>query len=205
MSQTRFDFPASPATAELIVRKSRFLAQVFPLNDPGDIAELRARIRSEHPDARHQVAAWIAGPPDSPHRGSDDDGEPSGTAGKPIMRQLEFRTIGNIVLLITRYFGGIKLGASGLSRAYGNAAAQVLDQTTLATAEPMRSLHIQIEYRHEHSLRTLLAEYETRIEHMEHLAQVECRLQIPARQCEDLCRALTDATNGQIAIRQPNS
>jgi len=113
------------AVAETTVSRSRFLAFVAPVRTSAEAASFLARVKSEHPDATHHSHAWVLGPDGSVHR-SSDDGEPGGTAGTPMLEVLRKAGFTNVVAVVVRWFGGVKLGAGGLARAYAGAVRAAL-------------------------------------------------------------------------------
>lgn len=106
---------------------SRFLAFAHPIENENDVSQLLAHYRKKYFDARHHCFAWILGPERTRFR-ANDDGEPSGTAGKPILNQILSAGLTNVLIVVVRYFGGIKLGTSGLINAYKTAAKEALDK-----------------------------------------------------------------------------
>ena len=126
-------FPATIAAAvdhELVIKKSRFLTHVEPVTSPEHADEIIADIKKQYWDARHNCSAQVTGLRGDRAR-SSDDGEPSGTAGMPMLEVLRRRELTDVVAVVTRYFGGIKLGAGGLVRAYSSAVSEALDQAAL--------------------------------------------------------------------------
>lgn len=119
-----------PHEYELVINKSRFIAYLSPVRDVATAEEIIKNRRLLHPNARHHCTALALGTPIELQR-SNDDGEPAGTAGMPIANALRAQYMSDTVAIVTRYFGGIKLGAAGLSRAYGSATAEAL-HTALA-------------------------------------------------------------------------
>ncbi|MBU2977745.1 YigZ family protein [Alteromonas sp. C1M14] len=124
----------------LEIKKSKFYACAGPVESRDEAMAMLSALKVEYPDARHHCWAYLLGDPINPTTmAMSDDGEPSGTAGKPILNVLQHKNVGNIMMVVTRYFGGIKLGAGGLVRAYSGAAQQtmstlpVLEQITLHT------------------------------------------------------------------------
>jgi len=117
---------AAPVDHELVVKKSRFLAHLSPVKTVEEADAVVARLRKEHWDARHHCVALVVGTHADQQR-SSDDGEPSGTAGVPMLEVLRRREITDVVAVVTRYFGGVLLGAGGLVRAYSGAVAEALD------------------------------------------------------------------------------
>ena len=113
---------ARPAHSELLVKKSRFLGCVQPVAGRGEALEVVARLRAEHPGAAHVCWALLAGGQSA----ANDDGEPGGTAGRPMLEVLRHQQLEGVLATVVRYFGGVKLGAGGLVRAYTDAVAQAL-------------------------------------------------------------------------------
>lgn len=117
---------ALPVDRELVVKRSRFLAHLSPVASVAEADAVVARVRKEHWDARHHCVALVVGPHADQQR-STDDGEPSGTAGVPMLEVLRHREVTDVVAVVTRYFGGVLLGAGGLVRAYSTAVGDALD------------------------------------------------------------------------------
>lgn len=124
---------ADVVTHELVVRRSRFLALLAPAASAADADEVVAARRREHWDARHHCVAVVLGTQADTQR-SSDDGEPSGTAGAPMLEVLRHRRLTDVVVVVTRYFGGVLLGAGGLVRAYSGAVTAVVDQAAASGA-----------------------------------------------------------------------
>ena len=131
MSADCFRVPAEQATAEIKVERSRFLAYTFPLGAESDFAPALETLTRKHFDATHLCWAWriIAG--DAPRARSSDAGEPSGTAGKPILNAIEGADLFDAAVVVVRYYGGVKLGTGGLSRAYRAAAQAAIAATSV--------------------------------------------------------------------------
>ena len=145
--QTRPDFlcPRSEASAEIVAKRSRFIGRVAPAFSPEEAESFIARVKAEHPTARHNVWAYSVGP-GTPVERLSDDGEPRGTAGYPVLEVFKKRGVRNIVCVVTRYFGGILLGAGGLLRAYGQAASAALGAAGVATYSYHDILTVVLEY-----------------------------------------------------------
>ncbi|UYG18094.1 IMPACT family protein [Brachybacterium huguangmaarense] len=122
---------AAPAEAELVEKKSRFLARLAPAATVEDADAVIHAARIASPGARHHCSAMIIDAEPSPVTRSNDDGEPSGTAGMPILQVLQGAHVTNVIAVVTRHFGGIKLGTGGLARAYGGAVSTALASATL--------------------------------------------------------------------------
>lgn len=121
-----YQVPAAPADVEIIIRKSRFLARLRRVEDEAAARAVIEQTRREHRTANHNCSAFTLGPDGQVAR-SNDDGEPSGTAGLPMLEVLVSHPVGDVVAVVTRYFGGVKLGTGGLVRAYSDAVAAALD------------------------------------------------------------------------------
>jgi len=141
-----FRMPGSPAEAEIVEKKSRFIAAVMPVTAEADaLAFLRER-RELYPDARHHVYAYVVDSEDGTYTRYSDDGEPQGTGGLPVLGIIRKRGLSNLAVVVTRYFGGILLGAPGLTRAYASSAAACLDNSGVAEMRWCREFAVTSEY-----------------------------------------------------------
>lgn len=141
-------------TVRLEIKKSEFIAYAYPVTTREQAMFHVEQLRIKYPDARHWCWAYIIGDPDNTtSAGFDDDGEPSGTAGRPILNVLQHKSIGNIIIIVVRYFGGIKLGAGGLTRAYAGSAQAAVDQMTLQPYVPMAQVQIVADFANESQCR----------------------------------------------------
>lgn len=122
----KFYIVNSPATAELTEKGSKFLAYLFPVHDEADIKNKIQQIKSLHPKAKHWCFAWRLDPQGTLFK-SNDDGEPSGTAGKPILNQIDSSALTNVLIVVVRYFGGTLLGTSGLIKAYKEVSKKCIE------------------------------------------------------------------------------
>ena len=136
---------AGTTVHELVVKKSRFITRVAHVGSLADAESVIAAVRKQYWDARHNCTALVLGPGGDQQR-SSDDGEPSGTAGIPMLEVLRQRALTDVVAVVTRYFGGVLLGAGGLVRAYSTAVSQALDAATLVR----RELRAEVELRAGH-------------------------------------------------------
>ncbi len=134
-----------PASAELKDRGSRFIAFAFPVKNEEDIEKALSGLRSRHAKARHHCYAWRLGAGKDAYR-SNDDGEPSGTAGRPILAQIDKASLSDILVVVVRYFGGTLLGRGGLIRAYGGAAAMAIEQAEIYTVYVEEELELKCDY-----------------------------------------------------------
>lgn len=130
----RYPTPACQQRFELEIKRSRFITTIIPAQNKSDALDKIDTVRQEYPDANHHCWAMVAGVPNDPHhQDQNDDGEPKGTAGKPMLNVLQHSGMGNLVVIVTRYFGGIKLGAGGLVRAYSSSVSGALLKTETVT------------------------------------------------------------------------
>ena len=133
------------ATAEIIEKKSRFIANVLPVDTEEEAVSFISSIKKQYYDARHNCFAYIIGK-DIPIIRFSDDGEPSGTAGKPILDVLQGEGLENVVVVVTRYFGGTLLGTGGLVRAYGKAAKEGIIEAKIVEMDRYREVFINVDY-----------------------------------------------------------
>jgi uncharacterized YigZ family protein len=147
---------AAPARSEVEVRRSRFVCDVWPVSSEADAREVVEQVRASSRDARHHCTAFVLGPNGATTR-SNDDGEPSGTAGAPMLEVLRGRGLTDVVAVVTRWFGGTLLGTGGLIRAYGDAVSLALDDASLVRMELRQGLVLEVGHaagpRLEHALR----------------------------------------------------
>ena len=144
-------------TARLEIKKSEFIAYAYPVISREEAMFHVEQLREQYPDARHFCWGYIIGDPDNTtSAGFDDDGEPSGTAGRPILNVLQHKSIGNVIIIVVRYFGGIKLGAGGLTRAYAGSAQAAVDEMTLNPYVPMAQIQILAEFATEAQCRYMI-------------------------------------------------
>ena len=177
----------NPVTARLEIKKSEFIAYAYPVNSREQAMFHVEQLREKHPDARHWCWAYIIGDPDNTtSAGFDDDGEPSGTAGRPILGVLQHKSIGNIIIIVVRYFGGIKLGAGGLTRAYAGSAQAAVDQMILQPFVPMMQVQILADFATEAQCRYVVESLEGTIEDVAYSKQVTLTVTIAEVDIETL-------------------
>ena len=154
--------------------------------------------RQRYPDARHHCWAYMLGDPVSASSAAmSDDGEPSGTAGKPILNVLQHKGVGDVMLVVTRYFGGVKLGAGGLVRAYSAAAQQVMEQLEIKERVACQSLKVQCDFSVEQSLRHFLGLQAAVIDSVAYSEQVELTISLPVA-CFDEFAAFLASIKGRL-------
>lgn len=133
---------ANPNQAEIEIKKSQFICRIFPAKNSTEAREIIKEISNKYSDATHNCSAYLV----SDGEAYDDDGEPSGTAGRPMLNILKKNNLKNIVAIVTRYFGGIKLGAGGLVRAYGKSVIETLTISDIVEMEEYKIYTITFEY-----------------------------------------------------------
>lgn len=175
-----YPIPQSLAQAEIEIKKSRFIGLAKPIHDRAEGMQWLDEIKATYPDARHHCWAYLLGNPScATNAGMGDDGEPSGTAGKPILNVLQHKGVGDIMLIVVRYFGGIKLGAGGLTRAYGQAAQAVMSLLPIQTFIPMLSVSITCDYGQEQQIRHWVDKLQGSVSHVEYLEPLCIEVSIP--------------------------
>ncbi|MGP5514312.1 YigZ family protein [Psychrobacter alimentarius] len=174
-------------TARLEIKKSEFIAYAYPVTSRENAMFHVEQLRVQYADARHHCWAYIIGDPDNTtSAGFDDDGEPNGTAGKPILNVLQHKSIGNVIIIVVRYFGGIKLGAGGLTRAYAGSAQAAVDMMTLLEHVPMIQVQILAEFATEAQCRYVVDTLNGRIDDVTYSKQVTLTATLAEADIEDL-------------------
>ncbi len=187
--------------AELIVRKSRFLAEATPVASPGEARELQRERKRVYADANHVVFAFVCGPQGGV-MGCSDDGEPSGTAGRPVMEVLKGSGITNILLTVTRWFGGTLLGTGGLVRAYTESAQLALADAQTAELVPLTRFSLALTYLQYETVRRRLPEFAATVTGEEFGAGVTLAGELPTSKFAAFSAAVRDLTNGAAVPRE---
>ena len=192
--------PASPARTEIRAANSRFIASAAPAATVEAARAFIAGVRAEMPDASHHVYAYIVGHGATTTLSMTDDGEPPGTAGRPAMAVLKGSGLGDVALVITRYFGGTLLGTGGLVHAYGDAAKAVLAILPRAEKIERRELTITLPYAAYEPARRLIAAHAGSIFGETFAVDVSLRVALPLAEAAAFAAALAEATAGQVQI-----
>lgn len=178
-----FSTPVERIEVVIEVKKSRFIAWADQANDRNQAMAVLAQARQQYPDAGHHCWAYLIGSPSQPiTQAMSDDGEPSGTAGKPILNVLQHKTVGNVIIVVSRYFGGIKLGAGGLVRSYSQAAQSAIDSLKTEVFVPHSQLSINCEYPLENEVRRWLTRHQGALLTINYHDHVEIEVSIPSDQ-----------------------
>ncbi|MDX1800699.1 MAG: YigZ family protein [Marinobacter sp.] len=186
MSQD-YPIPEGFLERETDVRKSRFIARVLPVSSRDDVRAMVARAWADHPDARHVCWAYQIGRPGSAaEAGMNDDGEPSGTAGKPILNVIQHKALGDVAVVVIRYFGGIKLGAGGLVRAYAGATERVLADVGRVVHKPMETVRVAMSFADEQPLRHWCDQHQASLESVEYQVGVSASVRLTVEHVDAL-------------------
>jgi uncharacterized YigZ family protein len=199
----RYSIPAQVHRVEEEIDRSRFITTVAYTPTVEEARAFIAARRAEFDDATHNCWAYVVGPPGSTsHMGYSDDGEPHGTAGKPMAAVLQHSGIGDISAVVTRYFGGILLGKGGLVRAYSGGVKRALATLPLAEHILAVELLVVLDYGSVTPVQRLLPTFEAQVITEEYGADVTYHLQLPEEEAAELQRALVELTRGQVVIKK---
>lgn len=151
--------PKTAFSVEFIEKKSRFISHTSRVKDEQEFRQFLHRIKSQYPDARHHCYGFRIGPLKSAKRGFSDDGEPNGTAGMPILNVIDHSDFSDIAVIVVRYFGGIKLGTGGLTRAYSKATKLAISDQPAEVYEPTNHISARCSFSKENLLRRTVAKH----------------------------------------------
>ena len=187
---------ANEFRTEYIIEKSRFIATIAPVSTEEEAQAFIQRISKEFWDATHNCTAYAIGPRQEQQR-SSDNGEPSGTAGKPMLEVLKKTTITNVAVVVTRYFGGIKLGAGGLIRAYSHSVAKAVQESPKLLIAPRQIVSLTIDYSYfgslERQLQTLGLPYQSTF-----TDTISLEIYVEPSFVSDLETTITNLTGGNL-------
>ena len=201
MAQNRYPIPAELFRCEVEVKHSRFITTITPTDTSETALAFISSIKQEFPDASHNCWAYLIGPPGSTDRiGLSDDGEPHGVAGKPILTTIQHSGLGDITAVVTRYFGGTKLGKGGMVKAYTLAVKTALEQLKVAEKIDWVELSVHFDYQFLDSIERLLPDFEVVLKEKQFAEKIHIHLKLPIENYTDLCTRLTDLTSGQVEL-----
>ena len=186
---------------EITIQKSRFIAYIERVTTEEDAQAFIEKIKKKHWDAAHNCSAYMIGERDHIQK-ANDDGEPSGTAGVPMLEVLKKRVLKDTVVVVTRYFGGVKLGAGGLIRAYGSATSEGLNATGIVERKLMQIFKTTVDYTWLGKLENELRSSRYLIKEIHYLEQVEIETYVASGEEEAFTSWMTDLTNGQAEITE---
>lgn len=188
-------------TDESVEKKSRFIAQVFPVETEEEVATILEQMKKKYWDARHNCYAFVLGETSQISRCSDD-GEPSGTAGRPILEVINGKELTNILIVVTRYFGGTLLGTGGLVRAYSQSAQAGIMASKVIRKEVGYRVSIDTDYNGIGKLQYVAMQNNIAILDTQYTDKVQMILLVPIEQTESLLKEVTEATAGQSVWSQ---
>lgn len=186
----------APARIRLKVVDSRFVAEAFPVHSADEADARIETVRKRAHKATHHCTAYRIGRSGDTFR-YDDDGEPSGTAGPPILRQIDARDLTNTLVVVTRYFGGTKLGTGGVARAYGDAAAAVLDAAEVVERIERVPVRVRFAYDDTRPARQTLRRFDAEVQVEAYSDVTELTVGVPRSEAEAFVEAFTDALGGR--------
>lgn len=195
------------ACAEIIEKKSRFIADLFPIGSAEEAAAALGAIKKEHYDARHHCYAYIIEGSDGapPLERASDDGEPQGTAGQPILNVLRGADLTNVLCIVTRYFGGTLLGTGGLVRAYTEAAQAGVNAAQIVEKLPAKRMTVSVNYNHIDPIQYLFKQYGIIPESAEYGASAEYDIIVRSEQADAITQEIQQKTDGRAAVRITDS
>lgn len=189
-----------PGEFSQLIRKSRFLAHAVPISSEAEALAVWERLSD--PAATHNCWAWRLGA----RARFNDDGEPSGTAGKPLLWQLESRELDGVMLLVTRWYGGTKLGIGGLARAYGGTAGACLDLCERVEKQVLKRYQLTADFSWTDTVYHLLAQYQAEKLDERYIEQgLQLQFAVSEGNSQDLYTAIMNSTSGQASIRRLHS
>lgn len=193
----------SGAQAEAIkIKGSRFIAKARPVSSRIEAENDIKETRQKYYDATHNCYAYRIATSRGDYSRFSDDGEPSGTAGKPILQAIESRDLVNVLVLVTRYFGGVKLGTGGLIRAYGDAARCVLDKCNIVTHYLQTTYKITYHYDLSNAVALAFERYRVQVVSSVYDAGISQMVNVRRHLADEFCDAITDATAGKIQLEK---
>ena len=200
-SAARYPVPASNRRIEQEISRSRFITTVGRASTVDEAMVFVRAVAAEFPDATHNCWAYVVGPPgDTGRIGMSDAGEPHGTAGRPMLNALLHAGVGDVVAVVTRYYGGTKLGTGGLVRAYGGGVQQALAALPVTERIEFTRATVTIDYARLTALQQICVACEAEILAQDFGADVTVDLRLPAGRVEEFRSALLDATRGQARM-----
>ena len=195
-----YPIPVAEAAVELRFKNSRFIGAAAAAATVEEARAFIGRRRRDYPDAGHHVYAFAVGYGDSVVHGRSDDGEPAGTAGRPLLAVVQGAELGDVVVVITRYFGGTKLGTGGLVKAYTETAQAVLAQVPRQLKVDMVAARLVLPYGVYKSCRMLIEAVGGEIGEENFSGAVDLRFRVSVERLEELRQAVREATAGRVSL-----
>ncbi|MGW3655581.1 YigZ family protein [Streptomyces sp. NPDC005151] len=197
--QEQYRTVARAGVREIEINRSRFICALAPAATEQEAQDFVARIRREHPTATHNCFAYVIGADASVQKASDD-GEPGGTAGVPMLQMLMRREMRYVAAVVTRYYGGVKLGAGGLIRAYGGAVGEALDELGTITRQRFRLATVTVDHQRAGRLQNDLRATGRAVREVRYEEAVIIEIGLPDADVEDFRRWLADTTAGEALL-----
>lgn len=179
--------------AEYEIKKSKFISQAKHVESEVEAREFIQQVKKKYFDATHNCSAWILGENGDKQK-SNDDGEPGGTAGNPILESIKKNELTNIVVVVTRYFGGIKLGAGGLIRAYSHAATLAISAAEILQMQTFKKISVTLEYNFLATVENFLRQKKISVENISYAEDVTLDILILPLEVENFLSELTELT-----------
>lgn len=185
------------------IKKSRFIARISMATNREQAMQALELAKQDFPDARHHCWAYQIGSPTSPDLAAmSDDGEPSGTAGKPILNVIQHKNVGDVMLIVIRYFGGIKLGAGGLVRAYSHAAQMAFDAMTTSLHVELDEVSLVCDFQDEQSIRHWVKQHASEVREVEYTEHVTMHIAMEEQYLEALEQFLATLKQAYLLVRE---
>lgn len=188
------------AQGEITEKKSRFIATIRPVESKEEAEQFIAEMKKKYWDARHNCSAYVLGEGNETMH-SSDDGEPSGTAGRPMLAVLTGQEIHNVAVVVTRYFGGVLLGTGGLVRAYQGAVLAALENADIADQVPLLELDAVVEYGDMSKVEYFISQHdEVRLEGSEYTDKVKMMMLVHPEKADEMIQAIAQLTSGSAVL-----
>jgi uncharacterized YigZ family protein len=204
MTAQRYPVPAQRFRCETEVKRSRFITTVAATDSMAQARDFIRTIQQEFADANHNCWACVIGTPGpTSQTAMSDDGEPHGAAGKPMLTALQHSGLGDVTVVVSRYFGGTRLGKGGMARAYSDAVLAALDGVTISEKITYYALQITFDYALLEVIQRLFDAYEIIVDQQHFATQVTLSLRLPIEHAPSFCTHMTDLCHGKITIDPP--
>ncbi len=187
-----------PGSARLVVKKSVFIGYASPANTEEDAKAFITQIKAHHDDATHNVSAYLINDGKNFAVRYDDDGEPKGSAGKPVLKVIQNKGLSNVVVVVTRYFGGIKLGYGGLVKAYSDAASLAIGNAGITEVYEKERFEVTFPYSLFHTVKGVVENAGGRVVGEEYNQRVKFTVETRKGEAEELMELLTEKTRGRV-------
>ena len=201
MASSRYAVPAGRVRVEDEVKRSRFITTLDRANDADSARVVVDEMRATYADASHNCWAFLVGPPGSTGTiGMSDDGEPHGTAGRLMLNVLVYSELGDAVVVVTRYFGGTKLGKGGLVRAYSSGVQHALAVVDVAEKVDLTTIRVRIDYSFVEQIKRILPDHEAELSGEDYGSDATFLLSLPTERVEGLSGTLQNLTSGKAVF-----